>query len=121
MKPETKRGTKLDFLRELEKRAEAGGGSERIRKQTEAGKMTARERIDFLLDEGTFEELDKFVVHRSIDFGLGDQKIPGDGVVTGFGKIDGRSVFVLPRISLSSADRFQKLMLKRFARLWTLQ
>jgi len=94
MKPETKRGTKLDFLRELEKRAEAGGGSERIRKQTEAGKMTARERIDFLLDEGTFEELDKFVVHRSIDFGLGDQKIPGDGVVTGFGKIDGRSVFV---------------------------
>jgi propionyl-CoA carboxylase beta chain len=94
MTPETKRSTKLEYLRELEKRAEAGGGPERVRKQKEAGKMTARERINFLLDEGTFEELDKFVVHRSTDFGLGDQKIPGDGVVTGFGKIDGRSVFV---------------------------
>ncbi|HZN94330.1 MAG TPA: acyl-CoA carboxylase subunit beta, partial [Myxococcales bacterium] len=81
-------------LEALEKQAELGGGPERIQKQHEAGKLTARERIDLLLDPGTFSELDKFVTHRATDFGMGDKKILGDGVVTGHGLVDGRQVFV---------------------------
>lgn len=86
--------TKLDLLKEKSRQAEEGGGKARLEKQKASGKMTARERIKFLLDEGTFEEFDKFVVHRSTDFGLDKQKYPGDGVVTGHGLIDGRRVFV---------------------------
>ena len=86
--------SKLDQLRERERRAEEGGGAGRIEKQHDAGKMTARERIEFLLDENTFQEFDKLVVHRSRDFGLDKQLYPGDGVVTGHGLIDGRRVFV---------------------------
>src|SRR5688500_4307871 len=81
-------------LQKLEQQAELGGGAERIAKQHEAGKLTARERIDLLLDPGTFNELDKFVTHRAIDFGMGNKKIPGDGVVVGYGNVDGRQVFV---------------------------
>ncbi|WNG14500.1 acyl-CoA carboxylase subunit beta [Cystobacter fuscus] len=81
-------------LRQLEKQAELGGGADRIAKQHEAGKLTARERIDLLLDPGSFTEMDKFVTHRSSDFGMGDKKIPGDGVVTGYGTVEGRQVFV---------------------------
>jgi propionyl-CoA carboxylase beta chain len=81
-------------LEALESQAELGGGTERISKQHEAGKLTARERLDLLLDPGTFVELDKFVTHRSNDFGMGEKKILGDGVVTGYGKVDGRQVFV---------------------------
>ena len=94
MKPETQAINKLDELRERNECAELGGGEARLEKQRAAGKMTARERIEFLLDEGTFEEFDKFVVHRSTDFGLDKQRFPGDGVLTGHGKIDGRHVFV---------------------------
>jgi propionyl-CoA carboxylase beta chain len=86
--------TPLERWRARERAAEQGGGAARIRKQHEAGKLTARERLNFLLDEGTFEEFDKFVVHRARDFGLDAQKYPGDGVVTGFGLIEGRRVFV---------------------------
>src|ERR687885_1834977 len=86
--------TKLELLRERSTRASEGGGAQRIEKQHAAGKMTARERLLFLLDEGTFEEFDKLVVHRSRDFGLEKQLYPGDGVVTGHGLIDGRRVFV---------------------------
>src|SRR6516165_7051762 len=78
----------------LERQAELGGGTERIAKQHEAGKLTARERLDLLLDSGTFTELDKFVMHRSADFGMGDKKVLGDGVITGYGTVDGRQVFV---------------------------
>ncbi|HYV49935.1 MAG TPA: carboxyl transferase domain-containing protein, partial [Myxococcaceae bacterium] len=81
-------------LEVLEKQAELGGGSDRIHKQHEAGKLTARERIDLLLDPGSFTELDKFVTHRATDFGMQGKKIPGDGVVTGYGLVDGRQVFV---------------------------
>jgi propionyl-CoA carboxylase beta chain len=81
-------------LTKLEALAELGGGAERIAKQHEAGKLTARERIDLLLDAGSFCELDKFVTHRATDFGMGEKKILGDGVVTGHGTIDGRKVFV---------------------------
>ena len=86
--------TKLDLLREKQQQAELGGGTSRVEKQHESGKMTARERIEFLLDEGTFEEFDKLVVHRSKDFDLEKQIYPGDGVVTGHGLIEGRKVFV---------------------------
>ena len=94
MKPEERIKTKLEQLKERSQRAEEGGGVERREKQKAAGKMTARERVEFLLDEGTFEEFDKFVVHRSTDFGLDSQRYPGDGVVTGHGLVDGREVFV---------------------------
>jgi propionyl-CoA carboxylase beta chain len=81
-------------LEKKNKEAELGGGPERIAKQHESGKMTARERIQFLLDEGTFVELDKFVTHRCTDFGMQDKKYLGDGVVTGYGTIAGRHVYV---------------------------
>jgi propionyl-CoA carboxylase beta chain len=74
--------------------AEQGGGPERIAKQHQAGKLTARERIDLFLDPGTFVELDKFKTHRCSDFGMEQQKVPGDGVVTGHGLVEGRQVFV---------------------------
>lgn len=86
-----------DKIRELERRnqeAELGGGQDRIEQQHAKGKMTARERIDYLLDKDTFQEIDKFVVHRCYDFGMEKKKIPGDGVVTGYGRINGRPVFL---------------------------
>ena len=86
-----------DIIQQLEdKRALArlGGGERRIAAQHAKGKLTARERLELLLDEGTFEEWDMFVEHRCNDFGMQDQKIPGDGVVTGYGMINGRLVFV---------------------------
>jgi propionyl-CoA carboxylase beta chain len=84
----------LQLLDELDQRAFAAGGEDRIRKQHEAGKLTARERIALLLDPDSFVELDRLVTHRCADFGMEQQKIPGDGVVTGFGTVDGRQVFV---------------------------
>ncbi|MCP9612230.1 acyl-CoA carboxylase subunit beta [Coprobacter tertius] len=77
-----------------DKIAELGGGPDKLQKQHEAGKMSARERIEMLLDKGTFAELDKLVVHRCSNFGMDKTKIPGDGVVSGYGKIDGRLVYV---------------------------
>ena len=85
---------RMEDLRRLSAEAEAGGGAERREREHKAGKLTARERIELLLDEGTFEELDKFVRHRCVDFGMQDQRPAGDGFVTGFGKIDGRLVYV---------------------------
>jgi propionyl-CoA carboxylase beta chain len=82
------------LLDALDAAAERGGGEERIAKQHEAGKLTARERIALFLDPGTFVELDKFKTHRCADFGLEKQKVPGDGVVTGYGLVEGRQVFV---------------------------
>jgi propionyl-CoA carboxylase beta chain len=84
----------LKRLEEMEARALLGGGEERITKQHAAGKLTARERIELLLDPGTFQEMDKFVTHRCADFGMEQQKILGDGVVTGHGLVGGRQVFV---------------------------
>src|SRR5262249_58431972 len=73
---------------------EEGGGGERRERQHREGKMSARERIEFLLDDGTFEETDRFVTHRANDFGLSERKYYGDGFITGYGRIDGRLVFV---------------------------
>jgi propionyl-CoA carboxylase beta chain len=81
-------------LDEMNQRALAGGGTERVKKQHESGKLTARERIDLLLDPGSFVEMGRFVVHRATDFGMAEQKVLGDGVVTGYGLVDGRKVFV---------------------------
>jgi propionyl-CoA carboxylase beta chain len=86
--------SKLEQLLARKRRAEGGGGRARVERQHEAGKWTARERVEFFLDEGTFEEFDQLVVHRSRDFGLDKQLYPGDGVVTGHGLVDGRRVFV---------------------------
>jgi propionyl-CoA carboxylase beta chain len=81
-----------DTLARLERLAELGGGEARLRRQHESGKLTARERVELLFDPGTFEEFDKLVTHRCRDFGMEDQVVPGDGVVCGFGRVDGRPV-----------------------------
>src|SRR5215208_3190449 len=85
---------KLELLERRRAEAELGGGADRLAAQHKKGKLSARERLDVLLDEGSFVEFDRFVVHRSTDFGLEEQKYYGDGVVTGYGRIDGRLVYV---------------------------
>ncbi len=105
-------------LREKEQAAELGGGEHRIQQQHLKGKLTARERISILLDEGSFEEWDKFVEHRSTDFGMEEQKIPADGVITGYGTINGRLVFVFSQdftvfggaLSEAHAEKICKIM-----------
>src|SRR5881275_155656 len=110
-----------DILRRLDEKREAaraGGGSRRIKAQHERGKLTARERLDVLLDPGSFEEWDMFVEHRSQDFGMAEQKIPGDGVVTGYGTVNGRLVFVFSQdftvfggsLSEAHAEKICKIM-----------
>lgn len=86
--------TSINELYDRRREVELGGGDERIEKQHERGKLTARERIELLLDPGTFVEVNPFIEHRSTDFGLADVKGPGDGVVTGYGKVNGRPVYL---------------------------
>jgi propionyl-CoA carboxylase beta chain len=98
--------------------AEEGGGAERRAREKKAGKLSARERIDFLLDEGTFEETDKFVTHRATDFGMAEQRVPGDGFITGYGRVHGRVVFVFAQdftvfggsLSEANAAKIVKIM-----------
>src|SRR5712664_53589 len=85
---------KIAELKRRDQLAEEGGGAERRERQDKEGKMSARERIDFLLDEGTFEETDKLVTHRCNDFGMAEQKYYGDGFITGYGRIEGRLAYV---------------------------
>jgi propionyl-CoA carboxylase beta chain len=85
---------KLSLLQHQRAESERGGGAERIQAQHDKGKLTARERLDVLLDTGTFVELDRFVTHRATEFGLAEEKYLGDGVVTGYGRVDGRLVYV---------------------------
>ncbi|PIW29932.1 MAG: methylmalonyl-CoA carboxyltransferase [Rhodospirillales bacterium CG15_BIG_FIL_POST_REV_8_21_14_020_66_15] len=110
-----------DIIRQLEEkreRARMGGGERRIEAQHGKGKLTARERIDVLLDPGSFEEWDMFVEHRCTDFGMADQSTPGDGVVTGYGTVNGRLVFVFSQdftvfggsLSESHAEKICKIM-----------
>jgi propionyl-CoA carboxylase beta subunit len=84
----------LTRIKELSRQADLGGGADRMERQRQGGRMTARERIDFLLDRGSFVELDKFKTHRITDFDMANKKVPGDGVVTGHGTIDGRQVCI---------------------------
>src|ERR1700747_3062444 len=111
----------LDRLEELRSRnaeAEEGGGAERRERQHKEGKLSARERIDLLLDEGSFEELDKFVRHHCTDFGMEQQRPAGDGFITGYGRIDGRLVYVLAQdftvfggsLSEANASKITKIM-----------
>ncbi len=107
-----------DVFADLERRAELGGGEERLRKQREAGKLTARERIELLFDAGDFEEIDKFVTHRCRDFGMDDQVVPGDGVVAGYGRVNGRVVYAFAQdftvfggsLSETNAAKIVKIM-----------
>ena len=85
---------RLDDLHRRQAESEQGGGAARIARQHQKGKLTARERLDLLVDEGSFVELDRFVTHRATDFGLAAQQYPGDGVVTGYGRVDGRLVYL---------------------------
>src|ERR1700709_1257496 len=87
----------LDTLEERRAGAKLGGGEKRIAAQHARGKLTARERIDLLLDKGSFEEFDMFVEHRSVEFGMEKSKVPGDGVVTGWGTVNGRKTFVFAK------------------------
>ena len=87
----------LEKLEERRARARAGGGEARIEAQHKRGKLTARERIELLLDKGSFEEFDMFVEHRSTEFGMEKTKVPGDGVVTGWGTVNGRTVFAFAK------------------------
>jgi len=107
-----------DKLAELLRGAELGGGEERLRRQHEAGKLTVRERIALLFDPGTFDEIDALVTHRCQDFGMADQIIPGDGVVCGSGRVDGRLVFAFAQdftvfggsLSETNAQKIVKVM-----------
>ena len=110
-----------DIIKRLEskrKKAQEGGGKDRIESQHKKGKLTARERIDLLLDKDSFEEWDMFVEHRSTDFGMSKNKVPGDGVVTGHGAINGRQVFVFSQdftvfggsLSEAHANKIVKIM-----------
>jgi len=109
---------RLEQLRKMSAEAEAGGGAERREREHKAGKLSARERIHLLLDEGTFEELDKFVRHRCVDFGSAETRPMGDGFVTGFGRIDGRLVYVFAQdftvfggsLSETNAQKICKIM-----------
>ncbi len=109
---------RIKQLRRISDEAEAGGGAERREREHKAGKLSARERIAILLDEGTFEELDKFVQHRCVDFGMDEVRPPGDGFVTGFGRIDGRLMYVYAQdftvfggsLSEANAQKICKIM-----------
>ena len=109
---------KLDELKRMKEQARQGGGADRIASQHKKGKLTARERIDLLLDPNTFQELDMFVTHRSSDFGLEEQRVLGDGVVTGYGKVDGRLIYVFSQdftvfggsLSEAHAEKICKVM-----------
>src|SRR5947199_4004088 len=109
---------KLELLQQSGAQSGLGGGAERIAAEQDKGKMTARERLEVLLDAGTFVELDRFVTHRSTDFGLADEKYLGDGVVTGYRRIDGRLVYVFSQdftvfggsLSEAHAEKICKVM-----------
>src|SRR5512134_3124148 len=108
----------LRYLEDLERRAELGGGEERRRKQHDAGKLTARERVDLLFVPGSFIEVDKLVTHRCRDFGMDQQIVPGDGVVCGQGLVDGRPVYAFAQdfsvfggsLSETNAAKIVKIM-----------
>src|SRR5271169_6516490 len=118
MATEHKSSQRFEELRRRSAAAEEGGGAERREREHKAGKLSARERITLLLDEGTFEELDKFVTHRCPDFGMEQQRPPGDGFITGYGRIDARLVYVFAQdftvfggsLSESNAAKICKIM-----------
>jgi propionyl-CoA carboxylase beta chain len=109
----------LQKLEEMRAAAKMGGGQARIDAQHAKGRLTARERLDVLLDAGSFEELDMYVEHNNVDFGMQDQVIPGDGVVTGSGTINGRLVFVFSQDFTVFGGSLSERTRRRSARSWT--
>src|SRR4051812_40528721 len=109
---------RLQRLLEMNRAAELGGGKERIERQKADGKLTARERVELLVDKDSFEEIDKFVKHRCLDFGMQEQQYPGDGVIAGYGRIDGRLVYIFAQdftvfggsLSETNAQKICKIM-----------
>ncbi len=109
---------KISLLKKKREEAYLGGGKARIESQHKKGKLTARERIHFLIDEGSFQEIGMLVSHRSIDFGMENEKYPGDGVITGYGTINGRLVYVFSQdftvfggsLSETHAEKICKIM-----------
>lgn len=117
----SKPGATLERLKDLELRNEAaflGGGADRVAKHKAGGRLTARERLDVLLDPGSFVEIDRFVTHRNTNFGMAEQKIPGDGVITGYGRVNGKIVYVYSQdfttfggsMSRTQANKIIKIM-----------
>src|SRR5919202_4488408 len=112
------REARLEQLEKRKRESELGGGQQRIDRQHNEGKLTARERIALLFDTGSFQELDQLVVHRSNDFGMDKQRIPGDGVVTGYGTVQGRLVYAFAQdftvfggaLSETYAEKIVKIM-----------
>src|SRR5256885_307607 len=110
--------SRIERLIEMNRAAESGGGKDRLDRQKAEGKLTARERIELLLDRDSFEEIDKFVKHRCIDFGMQEQQYPGDGVIAGHGRIDGRLVYAFAQdftvfggsLSETNAQKICKIM-----------
>src|ERR1700747_3152605 len=110
--------SRIEHLIELNRSAEMGGGEERLERQKTEGKLTARERVALLLDKDSFEEVDKFVTHRCLDFGMQEQQYPGDGVIAGYGRIEGRLVYVFAQdftvfggsLSETNAQKICKIM-----------
>jgi propionyl-CoA carboxylase beta chain len=108
----------IERLNERLEAARAGGGADRVARQHQAGKMTARERVEFFLDDGSFQEVDPFKTHRCLDFGMQEQQYPGDGVIAGHGTVDGRRVFVFAQdftvfggsLSETNAEKICKIM-----------
>ena len=105
---------KIKLLQDKIEQAHAGGGPQRIDSQHKKGKLTARERIHFLMDEGTFEEIGMFVTHRSTDFGMETEKYLGDGVVTGYGNINGRLVYIFSQDFTIFGGSLSETHAKRF-------
>ncbi|MBN1566029.1 MAG: methylmalonyl-CoA carboxyltransferase, partial [Anaerolineae bacterium] len=116
----TKTNPKIERLNEMRLKSAAGGGPKRVEKQHKSGKLTARERLDLLLDPGSFREIDAFVVQRERNFGMDapDKQVPGDSVITGWGTINGRLVYVYSQdftvmggsLSMAHAEKICKVM-----------
>src|SRR6059036_3576596 len=110
--------SRIEQLIQMNRAAELGGGKQRLERQKAEGKLTARERVELLLDKDTFEEVDKFVTHRCLDFGMQEQQYPGDGVVAGYGRVDGRLVYLFAQdftvfggsLSETNAQKICKIM-----------
>ena len=110
---------KIRELKEKEGQIKGMGGAKAVEKQRASGKLTARERLDLFFDPGTFRETDIFVTHRCVNFGMEKVEIPADGVVTGFGKVNGRPVFAFAQDFTFAPGRWARCTARRSARSWT--
>ena len=110
---------RIKALAKLRDEAKLGGGSKAIEKQHERGKLTARERIAYFVDEGSFQEIDPFVTHRETDFGLGERKFTGDAVVTGYGLVNGRPVYLYAQDFTVLGGSLGNVVGQKICKVWT--